>query len=350
MRTPFYLLVVALLLQCQTPRPSSRATSLLYQGQQLPQEQVLQTIAFGSCNRQDLDQEMWPAIAQNQPQLWIWLGDNIYADTEDMTKMAQMWQQQKFAPAYAAFRQKTPVIGTWDDHDYGVNDGNKSYPQKVASQQLLLDFLDVAPENPARSRPGVYQAYSFGPPGQQVKIILLDARYFSDALQSNPARNPRYLVNPTGDLLGEAQWRWLEKELRNSTAQVHLIGSGIQILPAEQGFEKWANFPQARQRLLELLAKHRPARPILLSGDRHIAEVSAFPLPGLEVPLYEVTSSGLTHAYTGAGDEPNRYRRGKIINQRNFAILHLDWSTDTPKLRVDIKGLGNTLLQSTPLN
>ena len=37
-------------------------------------------IAFGSCCDQDKPQPIWDAIIETQPELFIFLGDNIYGD------------------------------------------------------------------------------------------------------------------------------------------------------------------------------------------------------------------------------------------------------------------------------
>ncbi|MCB9082643.1 MAG: alkaline phosphatase family protein [Lewinellaceae bacterium] len=322
----------------------------LYQGQTLDTQAEVQTIAFGSCDRQDSPQDMWPVILRHQPDLWIWTGDIIYADTEDMDKMRSMYLQQKNDPGYQALHKITPIIGIWDDHDYGVNDGGKEYPRKRESQQLLLDFLDVPPTAPVRQQEGAYQSFTLGPPGRQVKILLLDARYFRDKLDKSLLPGRRYEINTTGDVLGEAQWRWLESELRTSTAQVHLIASGIQIIPEEQGYEKWANFPQARQRLLDLLARTKPKGAVLISGDRHIAELSRMDLPGLGYPLYEITSSGITHTWTLGGSEPNQYRVGPLVVARNFGLLKINWQGDSPSLRVEVYNEQDAIQLAEPLS
>ena len=44
------------------------------------------TIVFASCNDQDREQPLWNPIMENKPDLFIWGGDNIYADTADMIK------------------------------------------------------------------------------------------------------------------------------------------------------------------------------------------------------------------------------------------------------------------------
>lgn len=317
----------------------------LYEGQSLNQDKRLTTIAFGSCNRIDRDQKIWTSVLANRPDLWVWLGDNVYADTYDMEEMKRQYLIQKNFPEYQAIRKAMPVVGIWDDHDYGVNDGGKHYNKKQESQQLLLDFLDVPAGDPARLREGAYQSYTFGPKGQKVKVILLDGRYFRDTLErGTPGSGLRYKPNPEGDILGEAQWKWLKATLRKSDAQVHIIGCGIQFLPEEQKFEKWANFPKARKRLFDLLTKTRPKGLLLISGDRHIAELSHFKPSPTGPDLYELTSSGLTHTWSlGSNAETNPLRIGEMVIARNFGLIHIDWSGSLPKLLVEIRGLDNTL-------
>jgi len=335
-------------LSCTLAQTAQNGDSTLYRGQQLPAGEIITTIALGSCNKQNKSQHIWPHIARQQPDLWIWLGDNIYGDTEDMAVMKAKYLKQKNHPEYRAFTEVVPVIGIWDDHDYGANDGGKEYPKRAESQHLLLDFLDVPPDAGARNRPGAYQAYTFGPVGKRVKIMLLDTRYFRDSLEKNPAEGPRYFPNEKGDLLGEAQWKWLERELRNSEAQVHLLATSIQFIAEEHFFEKWANFPRARRRMLDLLARTRPANPLFLSGDRHIAELSRMEVPGLDRPLYELTASGMTHTWRKSWntDEPNRHRVGELLIAKNFGLIHIDWSGAEPDLRVEVRSdKGESLME-----
>ncbi len=294
-------------------------------GSRLPKQ--VQTIAFGSCNRAELDQSYWPVIQAQNPDLWLWLGDIIYADTEDMAAMAAMYQRQKNEPNYRRFRETVPVLGVWDDHDYGVNDGDKRYPRKTESKQLLLNFLDVDSSAAVQKRDGVYQSFDVPLVSKgHLKIILLDVRSFRDTLQSNPEGPERYLVNAHGDILGDEQWDWLEHTLDTSSAAINIIGGGIQFMHEDQYYEKWANFPAALARFYRLLTqKGKPV--ILLSGDRHIGEIAKRELPGQDEPLYEITSSGLTHAYLKA-NENNAWRIGPLVAEKNFAVLKFRWHDD----------------------
>lgn len=334
--------ILVFIIGCKTSKNLSQSNTSLYEGQKWDLNSKRTTIAFGSCNRQDLPQNIWNQIALNNPDMWIWTGDNIYGDSEDMRVLEAKYKMQKYGPEYTNFRKNTWITGIWDDHDYGVNDGGKEYAFKNDSKKLMLDFLDVPRNEAVWKHEGAYQSYTFGPKGKRIKLILLDSRYFRDPLQSSKEEGKRYKINETGDILGEAQWAWLEKELSEGDAQFHIIANGIQIIPEEQGFEKWANFPTARARFLELLEKTNPKNPILLSGDRHIAEYSRIKKPNLDLP--EITSSGLTHTWGEYREEPNKYRIGKFIVSLNFGLLHIDW--EKLSMRFEIRNQKNELMMN----
>jgi alkaline phosphatase D len=219
----------------------------------------LAVIAFGSCNKLDLPQTIWADVAANNPNLWIWLGDIIYADTTNMRALAAHYKRLKTNPGYKKLRTRTQIVGIYDDHDFGANDAGKGLPNKKGSKKCLLDFLDVPIRAPVRQQEGAYQSYLFGNGDQKIKVIVLDTRYFRDTLIPDPDPARRYFPNLEGDVLGEAQWQWLENELTNSRARLNILCSSIQILANEHGHEKWGNFPNARKRMLQLIVKtNRP--------------------------------------------------------------------------------------------
>jgi alkaline phosphatase D len=306
-------------------------------------EPPLTHIALGSCNKQYEPQPLWSTILSHNPDLWIWLGDNVYADTKDMDAMRATYAQQQQNKGYQQLTATTPVIGTWDDHDYGANDAGRFYPKRDSSQQLFLDFLGVPDDDPRRLRRGVYSAHTYGPPGQRVKVILLDTRYHRDSLTRVNTDSALYRPNPDGDILGDAQWTWLEDELRTSDAQIHLIGTSIQAIPTQHRWEKWANFPQARDRLFALIDRTDAPGVVLLSGDRHKSELSRYDESGT-YPLYELTASGMTHVAPSDGSEGNRHRVGPLIIQKNFGLLHLDWSADPVQIQFQVRGTEDQIL------
>ena len=262
-----------------------------------------------------------------------------------MAVMAKKYAQQKADPGYQLLlKSNTKIFGTWDDHDYGVNDGGKNYSRKKESKKLFMDFLDIPEDNPIMDHDGVYQSYDYGIGKYLLKIILLDTRYFRDTIYKDISTGG-YVPNPEGDILGEQQWQWLDKELYTSRADLILLGSSIQVLPEEHASEKWANLPSARSRLFRLFAKYPDKRVVLLSGDRHIAEISELHLESLNYPLYDFTSSGLTHTWLHERIEPNRYRVSDFIIKLNFGVIIIDWDENNNHTVVfQIRGENDSLL------
>ena len=305
------------------------------------------TIAFGSCNRTDLPQVMWEPLVTNQPDVFVWLGDIVYGDTHDMRDLRAKYNRLASEPGYQQLGTISEIIGVWDDHDYGWNDAGKNYSKRDSSKQVLLDFLGTTTDAPIRNREGLYSSYEFGSHPTLTKVILLDTRYFRDTVIIDTTPGRRYTTNDTGDILGKEQWEWLFSELKNSDADFHIIGSGIQVIPEEHGWEKWANFPKSRKKLLDLMTELTPKNPLIISGDRHIAEYSKIKLkPGYE--LYEVTSSGLTHTWSNIWEEANKHRVDDMIVKKNFGVIEI-----TPnRMTVEIRGELDSLFKSVeiPLN
>ena len=301
----------------------------------LDHSERVDVIAFGSCSKQNEKQPMWKSIAEEEPDLWIWCGDNIYGDSEDMSVLAQKYNQQLSHPAYQRFLERVPVVGTWDDHDYGVNDGGKEYPMKKQSRDLMFEFLGVPKDNPAWNREGAYQSYIYGTGEETIKLILLDARYFRD--KPRRTADGKSYIPDQGDILGEQQWEWLEKELMNDAVKLNIIVSGIQIIPEDHRFEKWANFPLSRDRIFNLIRSSKE-NTLLISGDRHIGEFSSIDLG--DQTVYEITSSGLTHSYRSFTSEENQHRVGEVVSTLNYGKLSIDWDADPITVTGEIKGLG----------
>ena len=294
-------------------------------------------IAFGSCNRVDRPNQFWDDIAGLEPDLWIWGGDNIYADTDDMDQMEAMYVKQQNQPDYALLARTVPVIGTWDDHDYGLNDGGIEFKAKKASQQLLLDFLGVPEDSPRRKREGVYALHEYQKGKQKISVFVLDTRYFRTPLTKGSGKK-RYEPSETSSqsMLGDEQWAWLEEGLNASTADFNIIVSSIQFLSNQHGFEKWANMPTELKKMENLIQTSGAKGVIFLSGDRHISEFSRKQLDGMPYPLWDFTSSGMTHSYSGFSGEPNPYRIGEVESGKSFGVLRL--RSEGKSARFEIRG------------
>lgn len=297
------------------------------------QTKVISRIAFGSCAKQDRPQKIWDAIVRSRPQLFLFVGDNIYADTRDMDVMRSKYKQLAEQRGYVQLKATCPVLATWDDHDYGENDAGKEYPEKIESQRIFNDFFDVPADSPRRKRPGIYDAVTMGPRGKRIQIILLDTRYFRDPLNNVGRRQIGKVRSgpfaPSKDdnatILGETQWKWLARTLREP-ADVRIVASSIQVVSTDHGWETWGNFPKERQRLFDLIGETKAQGVVFLSGDRHLGEISCDKSAG-PYPMYDITSSGLTQAGGGNPEESNRHRLGSIMPALNFGSIQIEWKT-----------------------
>ena len=301
------------------------------------------TIAFGSCNNQRIENTLFDDILKNNPKAWVWGGDIIYSDTDNPTVLVKNYTKFKNNSNYKKFREKTTIIATWDDHDYGINDGGIENPIKKEAQQAFLDFLDVPQDDARRSQEGVYYTEIIKNGENSVKIIVLDTRYFRTKLKKDPSGKKRYLPTNEGTILGGKQWKWLEKELYKSKADFNLIISSIQFLSNKHGFESWGNMPLEVKKLTNLIVSSKAKNTIILSGDRHIAEVSSKSI-GTDYPLIDFTSSGLTHAYTNFHGEENPYRVSEVVFEKNFGLIHFDFSNNSALF--EIRGEDNKLLEA----
>lgn len=276
-------------------------------------------IAFGSCCDQTKPQTFWNHLVDLNPDLWIWLGDSIYADYFPYTARRAAYETLKNRPGYRKLAERCQIIGTWDDHDFGYNNAGSEFTDKLLSKKAYLEFLDEPHSSPRWNREGIYGSHILEAQGQRILTILLDLRYFK------PNRGD------DADLLGTAQWHWLENELASHSADLILIGSSIQCIPDFTEKESWYQYPSSRRRLLELL-DNVDVPTIILSGDRHFTEFSRMETENKR-SIVEFTASGLTH--TSSRRNTNSFRVGDVVREMNFGVIEVKFKPDMDvKLRM----------------
>ncbi|MDC3283529.1 alkaline phosphatase D family protein [Planctomycetota bacterium] len=283
-------------------------------------------VAFGSCAGDwgpDPSQSIFKTIAAQHPQWFLWMGDNIYysrarQEWNDIEMMRERWKIQRSLPHLQELLSSTAHASTWDDHDYGPNNSDKTYFLRDESFELYKSYWP----NPyfGSDDDGVYFALHLG----GVDVFMLDTRF---------NRQPNKLDAKDKELLGERQWRWLEGELRDSTASFKIIVSGMQLLAEYHPYESWAMFDSEKQRLLNYVNDNKINGVVLLSGDRHIGEILRDDRV-LDYPLIEFTSSPLAAGVGGSTSDEIATRRiaNSEITAEHFGILDFDFSGTDPTL------------------
>ncbi|MEI8145012.1 MAG: alkaline phosphatase D family protein [Alphaproteobacteria bacterium] len=289
-------------------------------------------IAFASCADQKDPQPLWDALFAYRPDLFLFIGDNVYGSapraalTAEMPVLREAYRLADAQAPYQRVRRDLRTMAIWDDHDFGLNDGGADHPFKAEAKALFLDFWRVPENDPRRSREGLYFAEIFGPPGRRIQVIMLDTRWFRSPLERGEPRPGPGPYRPTQDrtttVLGEAQWAWLADELRKP-ADLRILVSSIQVLAENHAFERWGNFPHERERLLATLRDSGAENLLILSGDRHLAGLYR-DSTALPYPLVEATSSPITRPFPAAAEAgPNHV--GAIYGMENFGTLDVDW-------------------------
>jgi alkaline phosphatase D len=305
-------------------------------------------IAFGSCIDQNKPQPIWDTILASKPDMFIFGGDNVYASDPpfSLSKLEKAYAALAANPGFAKLRQSVAHLAIWDDHDYGKNDAGAEFADKQVSKDAFLKFWKIPVADPMHQRDGVHHAQITGAPGQRLQIIMLDVRWSRSPWKPTDQRDvpgrERYVPDASAEktMLGEAQWQWLEAQLREP-ADLRLIVSGIQVVTDGHGWESWSLFPLERQRLYQLISTTQANGVVFLSGDRHIGALYAEPGIG-PYPMFEMTSSGMTHAWAGAKEAgPNRL--GELVTENHFGLIDVDWATR--RLSLSIRNLAGVSLR-----
>ncbi|MGB0639611.1 MAG: alkaline phosphatase D family protein [Myxococcota bacterium] len=304
-------------------------------------DQRISRIAFGSCADQKAPMPIFSALLASEPELFVFLGDNVYGDAKaGQASLPELRTAYATLAQHADFQtviESVPILSVWDDHDFADNDGGRAFAYKEAAEDLFEQFWADSPTDSRSERPGVYSSWTFGPTGERVQFLLLDTRFFRSELtrkrKGQFMKAGRYLESKADeqDMLGEAQWQWLESQL-NQPADVRIVVSSIQVLAEKHGWERWGLLPKERTRLLNLL--HTKDNVVIVSGDRHWASTYRD-----ETGLTELTTSAINrpskHRFTETG--PLQFSRPYV--EPNYGEITIDWEKRTMQMSIhDVEG------------
>lgn len=281
--------------------------------------QEIKRLAFGSCNNQNAPQPLWDDLLERKPDLFVFGGDSIYPDwAQEPVEVAYAKQNQ--VPGFIQFKKQTPIIGVWDDHDYGYDNADGNYKGKVQSQKAFLNFIMEPLWSMRWIQEGVYKSYTFGPQERKIKIILLDNRYFE-------------ALDPEAPLLGKKQWVWLENELAKSDASVNFIVTGLSVLsPHLPVSDSWVDFEPELTRMLDLVKKTQAKGVVFLTGDKHFGTIFK------NHNQLEFLSSGMTHVVRRAAWTYLKNHYTNTYFGLNYGEINISWTPDNePILNLNIR-------------
>lgn len=286
-------------------------------------------IAFGSCARwqREPEQPIWKVIPEFKPDAFFWLGDNVYADSLDPDILAEELLRQREVPHIQSLLAETPQLAIWDDHDFGLNNHDRTNPMKEGALEVWKRLWP----NPAfglPETPGVFFKYEYG----GVDFFFLDGRYYRDPNSLSDDGNKT--------MLGQEQVEWLKRNLSASRAKFKvLVSGGTWTTSKGEGGDAWSSYQTERDRLFDWIMAEKIGGVILLSGDTHTGElnVARWSERG-GYDLYDFVASPLAQ-------EPENGWLFRNVEQRiqlpydlgpNFGLLDFDMGEEEPTVTLQL--------------
>lgn len=288
--------------------------------------------ALGSCfyvNDPDFDRPGEPyggeygIVAQmmaKKPNFMLWLGDNTYFREGDYDSKSGLYYRQTHTRALSELQPylaSQPHYAIWDDHDYGPNDSDWTYPLKHHALEAFKDFWPSESYGAGHTQ-GITNSFIWN----DCQFFLLDNRWY------------RTVEKEEGSILGENQHKWLLESLKSSKSTYKFVAVGGQFLSDLPAFENHANYAQERQSIINYIGKHQIKGVIFLTGDRHHSEISRL-MTDSGLVIYDITSSALTSKTYDHSKENNTLRVPEsILDKRNFAVIEVNGKRKERKVQV----------------
>lgn len=252
-------------------------------------------VALMSCsnfNNISGQEKIWSRVPEFQTDLILFTGDIVYANAKWRSVTGQAEPPQTALERYIETWQKVdlyaldpliPVVATWDDHDYGMNNGNATHPHRQVMWQMFRLFYPVPP--PAKSLalfsqgPGIsFRWHVFGR-----DLYLMDNRSFHV-----PGRTQ----------WGEAQEAWFKQDYLSRPFPCWMA-NGTSFFAYSSVIESvQKNGPQSLSVLRETL-QEKPKACVLMSGDVHASYSQKIAADFFGFEVHELVSSAVHSSSAG---------------------------------------------------
>lgn len=287
------------------------------------------------------DYGIFDVIANEGPDFFLWMGDNIYLrepDYDSRIGIIKRYNHVKQLPELQKLWTSTHHYAIWDDHDFGPNDSDRSYLLKNDALDAFKLFWANPSYGLAGDKDGICSSFKWN----DCEFFLLDNRYF---------RSPNKRKYTEHTILGKEQLEWLLDALSYSNASFKFVVIGGQVVNDAAVWENYANTHAAeRTYLLESIQKEGIKNVIFLDGDRHHTELSMLSDDKAPV-IYDLTVSPLTSGAHDALDEPNSYRiKGTHVAERNYGLIEVSGKRTQRVLKIIIKDKKGSLLWEHTIN
>ncbi|MBN4061963.1 alkaline phosphatase family protein [Bacteroidales bacterium AH-315-I05] len=253
----------------------------------------------------------------------LWLGDNLYYRKKDRQSADGMFARQvkkRKLKLLNAFLATMPQYAIWDDHDFGPNNSNSSFPLRDSSLQIHQNFWANPYYGTAETK-GTFSNFGH----YDCDFFLTDGRYHKKLPDESGAT-----------ILGEGQINWLLDALKKSTASFKFIAIGTQFVNEHCAGEHHNEYPAERQRIIDFIFENNITGVIFLSGDMHYSQLAKAEFEN-GYPLYDFSCSPLTGLvyHTPVKENPQRIEN-KRIEKRNFGKFSISGENGNRKCLIEV--------------
>jgi len=253
----------------------------------------------------------------------VWLGDNWYFREPDYDSLSGLWYRPHHDRAIPELRRLLATMNhyaTWDDHDYGPNDSNRTYEYKEEALKIFQAYWGN-PSYGERDNPGVHTKFYWG----DAAFFLMDNHYHRDAATLHQE------LHPEKSQYGRPQLEWLKQSLIAAKELKHFkfffIATGNQMLQVRTGAESHEAYRREREELLEFLRAQEISGVVFLTGDVHHSGLYRRQLVKGGPWVYEVTSSPFSSGSWAVEQSPTAAAPflvpGPLVGDQNFTSVEV---------------------------
>jgi len=260
------------------------------------EERAFRFVYSGDATALRLPYRVLDFAADEQPDLWFFAGDTIYADQSagglgvavDLGGYRAKYAQARSDAALRRLSAAAAVWVQWDDHEV-ANDYDGGDPEPDITPQQIADAYQAFFENqPIRDQaaPGdarrTYRSFRYG---ALAEFFLLDCRQYRsrDAGRDGGGVDPfayflgphdpdtlARLRDPSRTMLGVDQLAWLKQGLAASTARWKFLLSSVTFTSLlARPYDRWDGYDAERYELLRFIDDNAIEGIAILSADIH---------------------------------------------------------------------------------
>jgi alkaline phosphatase D len=220
---------------------------------------------LNSLSYPEVPAPVYQQVAAADPKFVLQIGDFDHRNPQTLSGMRNMHRDVRGEYSIAGhdfleqIASRFPVFHTWDDHDYGVNNGDKNWVGRSDALQAFDEYYPT-PERPNSA--GIWYKFSYA----NCEFFMLDVRSQRDP-DTDPDGPEKSMLD--GDNILNGQKQWLLDGLLASNARWKFLVSGVPFNPTSKPDDGWSAFETERSEIMRFIVDNDIEGVILVSGDLH---------------------------------------------------------------------------------